>query len=235
MRLSGFRRLGWFTMEGFALATKQKASICGVAPLLALFLTVFFAAIPIYAETADRVTQAVDTTKLQVLPNHVPAWANARNLVSAVPANSMLNEMTIVLSRSPEQEQELEALLANQQNPASPDYHHWLTPTEMGERFGLSTQDIDTVSSWLQSQGLHVNWVSPSRTFIGFNGAAADVGRTFQTQVNYYRVNGARRFAVSSPPLIPEALLPIVKAVRGLYTLEEHPLHSAVNSRFSPS
>ncbi len=234
MRLSGFRRLGWFTMEGFALATKQKASICGVAPLLALFLTVFFAAIPIYAETADRVTQAVDTTKLQVLPNHVPAWANARNLVSAVPANSMLNEMTIVLSRSPEQEQELEALLANQQNPASPDYHHWLTPTEMGERFGLSTQDIDTVSSWLQSQGLHVNWVSPSRTFIGFNGAAADVGRTFQTQVNYYRVNGARRFAVSSPPLIPEALLPIVKAVRGLYTLEEHPLHSAVNSRFSP-
>ena len=89
------------------------------------------------------------------------------------------------------------------------------------------------MSSWLQSQGLHVNWVSPSRTFIGFNGAAADVGRTFQTQVNYYRVNGAQRFAVSSPPLIPEALLPMVKAVRGLYTLEEHPLHSAVNSRFS--
>jgi subtilase family serine protease len=74
----------------------------------------------------------------------------------------------------------------------------------MGERFGLSKQDIDTVSGWLQSQGLHVNWVSPSRIFIGFNGTAADVGRAFQTQVNYYRVNGVQRFSVSSPPMIPE-------------------------------
>ena len=119
MRFSVFWLI-WLVQDGgHSLVYKRKASICGVAPLLALFLTVFLAAIPIYAETADRVTQAVDTTKLQVLPNHVPSWANARNLVSTVPANSMMNEMTIVLSRSPEQEQELEALLSNQQNPAS--------------------------------------------------------------------------------------------------------------------
>ena len=61
----------------------------------------------------------------------------------------------------------------------------------MGELFGLSQQDIEKVSSWLQSQGLHVNWVSPGRTFIGFNGTAADVGNAFHTQVNYYKVNGA--------------------------------------------
>jgi subtilase family serine protease len=218
-------------MEGISLVTEQKASMCGVvAALVVLFLTVFFAATPIYAEAADRVTQPVDTTKLRALPNHVPAWANARNMVSAVPANSTLAQMTIVLSRSPEQERELEALLSNQQNPASPDYHHWLTPTEMGERFGLSKQDLDSVSNWLQSQGLHVEWVSHSGILIGFDGTAADVGRAFQTQVNYYRVNGAQRISVSSPPMIPDALVPVIKAVRGLYTVEEHPLHTTARS-----
>ena len=94
-----------------------------------------------------------------------------------VPADLPLNQFTLVLSRSPQQQQAFEQFLADQQNPASPNYHHWLTPAEVGERFGLSDQDIATITGWLQSQGLHVNWVSPSRVFIGFGGPAANIGR----------------------------------------------------------
>ena len=121
--------------------------------------------------------------------------------------------------------------MSAQQDPASKNYHHWLTPTEMGALFGLSQQDISRVTTWLESQGLHVSWVSSSRTSIGFNGSAADVGRAFQTQVSYYRVNGVQRFSISSPPMIPEALAPVVKAVRGLYTIQEQPLHGATTAR----
>jgi subtilase family serine protease len=197
-----------------------------LALLLGSVLTLLFAAAPLYAQPADRVTLPVDRTKTRALSNHVPAWANETNVISPLPANLMLDQMTLILSRSPEQEQELGQLLSSQQDPTSSNYHHWLTPTEMGERFGLSQQDIETVTGWLQSQGLHVNWVSTSRTSIGFNGLATDVGKSFQTQVNYYRVNGVQRFSISSPPMIPEALVPVVKAVRGLYTIEERPLHT---------
>ncbi len=210
------------------MTINRKVSICNVVGVL---LTACFAAAPIHAEPADRVTQPVDATKVRALPNHVPAWANANNLIGPVPANSMLDQLTIVLSRSPQQEQELAALLSEQQNPSSPNYHHWLTPTQMGELFGLSTQDIAAVSAWLQSQGLQVNWVSPSRTFIGFKGAAVDVGKAFKTQMNYYKVDGVQRLSVASPPMIPEALVPVVKAVRGLYTIEEKPLHTGVAAR----
>ncbi len=65
-------------------------------------------------------------------------------------------------------------------DPASPNYHQWLTPDEIGERFGLSDNDIAAITGWLQSQGLQVNWVAPSRVFIGFSGSAADVGRAFR-------------------------------------------------------
>jgi hypothetical protein len=181
-----------------------------------------------WAQSANRVTQDGDAAQAQALPNHHPLWANPSNDAGLMPAKLMLDQMTIVLARSPEQESAFEQLLADQQNPASPEYHHWLTPAEVGERFGLSEQDIASVTGWLQSQGLHVNWVSPSGIFIGFGGTAADMGRTFQTEFHYYNVNGARRFSVSSDPMIPKALAPAIKAIRGLYTIDERPAHHAI-------
>jgi subtilase family serine protease len=155
--------------------------------------------------------------------NHHPQWANAANSLGAVPTSRMLDQFTLVLTRSAAQEQAFEQLLADQQNPASPQYHHWLTPAEIGERFGVSDADLASVEGWLQSRGLRVNWVSPSRTFVGFGGTAADVGRAFGTELRYYSVNGAQRMSVSSDPQIPQALAPVIGSVRGLFAVDEQP------------
>jgi subtilase family serine protease len=176
------------------------------------------------AQTVDRITQDVDSLKVQVLANHLPHWANAGNDVGVAPPNQMMDGLTMVLARSPEQELALQQLLADQQNPASLEFHRWLTPAEMGERFGLSEHDIATMTRWLRSQGLHVNWVTPSKTFIGFSGTAAEVGQAFQTEVHRFKVNGVERLSVSSAPLAPEALAPAIKAIQGLYTIDDRPL-----------
>ena len=197
------------------------------------FPVVFAAAILLVAalpaQTANQVTQEVDVTRVRALPNHHPLWANAANDAGALPPDRMLEHMTMVLSRSSEQQQAFESFLAEQQNPASPEFHHWLTPAEVGDRFGLSPHDIASVTAWLQSQGLHINWISPSRIFIGFGGTAADLGRALHTQLHSYTVNGAQRLSVSSDPMIPEALAPALKAISGLYTIEDRPLHQAAS------
>jgi hypothetical protein len=213
------------------------ASILSPVASRQLFRAVLLATIALsiaplaWTQTANAITQTVDAAKVRALPNHLPQWASPANSTGVVPADTMLAPMTVVLSRSGQQEQVFEKFLADQQNPASPEYHHWLTPEEMGERFGLSEQDIDTVSGWLQSQGLHVNWVSPSRMFIGFGGTAGDVGRAFHTELQYYKVNGVQRISVSSDPMIPEALVPAIKGIRGLFTIEDKPLHHAASMR----
>ncbi len=188
------------------------------------FAAVILMVAALHAQTANQVTQEVDVTRVRALPNHLPRWANAANDAGALPPERMLDHMTLVLSRSPEQQQAFESFLAEQQNPASLEFHHWLTPAEVGSRFGLSDSDIASLTAWLQSQGLHINWISPSRIFIGFGGTAADLGRALHTQLHSYTVNGAQRVSVSSDPMIPEALAPAVKAIRGLYTINEQPL-----------
>ncbi len=183
----------------------------------------------------DRIAGYVDPARTVALPNHHPQWAKPENATGLVSADLPLNDLTLVLSRSAEQEKELEAVLSELQNPASPQYHHWLTPVEMGTRFGLSDHDIASLSDWLQSQGLHVRWISPSRTFIGFGGAAGAVSRAFRTQLHTYRVEGTSTssletvtegMSIASDPMVPLALAPAIKAIRGLYTVEDRPLHA---------
>jgi hypothetical protein len=197
-----------------------------------LFLTSFFlVGSMLCAQVPVRLAQSGDGAQSKALPNHHPQWANPGNDAGLLPPGLKLDGMTIVLSRSPEQQAAFEKLLADQQNPASPDYHRWLSPAEVGERFGLSTQDVDSVTGWLRSQGLHVNWVSPSRIFIGFGGTAADLGRAFRTEFHYYKVNGVERISVSSDPMIPEALTQAIKAVQGMYTIDDQPLNRIAIAR----
>jgi subtilase family serine protease len=190
-----------------------------------LCATIFSAASALSAQIPDQITHDVDVSHVHPLTNHVPQWANSANSAGLVSSDLMLDQLTMVLSRSPQQRLAFEEFLADQQNPASPDYHRWLTPDEVGRRFGLSANDIGSVTGWLQSQGLHVNWVSPSRTFIGFGGAAAEIGRAFQTELHRYMVHGVERMSIASDPMIPEALLPAIQAIRGFYTLDELPAH----------
>ena len=189
-----------------------------------------WASLPACAQVLSRVHGRVDAAQVQVLRDHHPQWAIPQNSVGPATSNMVL---TLVLSRTPEQQAAFDELVADQQNSKSPEFHHWLTPVEVGERFGLSDSDVTSVTGWLESQGLQVNWVSPSRIFIGFSGKADIVGSTFHTEIHNYRVHGIDRFSVSSDPMIPIALAPVVRSIQGLYTIEEHPTSRIIPARMA--
>ena len=133
--------------------------------------------------------------------------------------------MTIVLNRSPQREQAYTQFLQDQQNPASPNYHHWLTPAQIGQSFGVSPRDIAAVTGWLKSQGLQVDSVSNSRQRITFSGPSSAVATAFATEMHYFTVNGENRISVNSEPQIPSALAGVINSISGLYTVKLYPQH----------
>jgi len=173
---------------------------------------------------ADLVTERVDVAHLSALPRN-PAWASTGNDLGEVADDLQLSHLTLVLRRSAQQQVAFEKFLAQQQDANSPNFHRWLTPVQVGEQFGASAHDIDALTQWLQSQGLHVDSVANSRFRIEFSGSAAKVGAAFATRLHAYLVGGEQRIAPAGVPQIPTALSAIVKAVHGLYTHNERPLH----------
>jgi len=171
-------------------------------------------------EAEDRVLTPVDSRQRVVLSGHMPVWAKAENDVGPVPPDLPLDHLMLLLARSPEQQQAFEQFLKAQQDRSSPDYHHWLTSAEIGERWGVSPHDIAAVTNWLESQGLHVNVVSKSRTRIDFGGTASAVATAFGMAIRYYQVNGEKRFSIAGEPHIPAALVPVTRCIYGLSTVK---------------
>ena len=93
----------------------------------------------------------------------------------------------MVLKRSPEQESALQALLASQQDPKSPNYHKWLTPEEFGKRFGVADLTY-SITSYLSAKGMSVGRVYGGHMAIEVGATPAQIKSTFQTEIHTYSV-----------------------------------------------
>jgi pseudomonalisin len=173
-----------------------------------------------YAQTTDLVRTPVDPANRVPLTGHHPAWASPQNDVGTAPADLPIERLTMVLARPPQREQAYTQFLQDQQNPASPDYHHWLTPVEIGKRFGASSHDIHAITVWLQSQNLHVDSVSNSRERIVFSGPASAIASAFGAEMHYFTVGAEKRISITAEPQVPAALAGVIKCISGLYTVK---------------
>jgi len=182
---------------------------------------------PARSQTADLVNAPVDPAIRVVLKGQHAPWALPQNSQGPVAGDTMLEHLISVVKRSPQQQKAFEQFLEQLQDPASPNYHRFLTPVEVGERFGASEHDIDAISQWLRSQGLRVNSVANSRMMIDFSGSASLVGAAFATEMRYYVVNGEQRMATAGDPQIPAALAGVIQSVSGLNTVNDRPYHGA--------
>jgi len=176
----------------------------------------------------SRIGEAVDNTKLATLRGNVHPLARTQFDRGAAPASLPMEHMMLLLTRSPQQEAALETLMAQQQEPTSANYHKWLTPQQFGQEFGPSDQDIQAVTSWLQSQGFQVNQVANGRTTIDFSGTAGTVQQAFHTAIHsYVLANGEQHWANSTDPQIPAALAPVVAGVNSLNNFRRKPFHAS--------
>jgi subtilase family serine protease len=157
----------------------------------------------------------------KVLPQGAVKWVNAVNDLGVADGGQPLTHLTLLMRRSPEQEAAFEALLHDQQDPASSDFHRWLTPAEVGERFGATDADLATITAWLRGQGLQVDAISASRARVRFSGSASRVGAAFGSSFHAYAVAGEKRLALASAPVVPAAIASLVQSVHGLSALHE--------------
>ncbi len=176
----------------------------------------FFLLLSAAAAPRDRITRPVNLRQWRSVPGTLHRLAQPQFDQGAVAAAMPMDYMVLLTRQSPEQQAELDQLLADQQNPASPNYRHWLTPEEFGARFGLSDSDAGKVTAWLKSEGFTVNRVARGHHWFAFSGTAAQVQKSFRTSIRRFRVDGEMHYANTVDPSVPEALADVVGGFIGL-------------------
>lgn len=172
------------------------------------------------AQPAARIHAEISSSQMTMLPNSKHPLALAKYDAGRVSGATKLEGMSIHFSRTAAQEANLQALLAAQQNPASPQYHQWLTPDQFAAQFGVADSDIAKVKSWLQQEGFSVDWVARSKNMLRFSGTISQAEQAFSTELHTYNIPTSKgiekHFAPSTALSVPAALSGIVERVGGL-------------------
>ena len=110
---------------------------------------------------------------------------------------------------------QLQQLLADQQDDKSASYHQWLKPGEFNARFAASATQIAAIQRQLGGYGLTVTAVSAHRLHVAGN--ASSVERAFGTSLRNGTFANGRSTVVAAQPLTqPDALVQAGAVVTGL-------------------
>jgi hypothetical protein len=203
-------------------------------PFLGLAATLFFLNLSGVAQERSyatrRITESINNQVTVARSGDMHPLARPEYERGQAPGDMRMERMVLVLQPDEVQRQDLEELLAAQQDPGSEDYQRWLTPEAFGERFGVSQADVDQVVAWLRSVGMDVEPVSPARRFIVFSGPADRVAAAFHTEIHTYSVKGVKHYANSTPPMIPQALASVVHGVASLHNFHSAPLYAGLRA-----
>ena len=152
-----------------------------------------------------------------------PAHAEARPVVTAAAAQDVVTFGVYLPLRHAAQ---LDALVEQLHDRASPKYQQWLKPADFLAQFGPKPADIAAVAQALAARGLTI--VSTNAHGMRVSGAAATVAQAFSTPLLKVATRTHTRFQARQPLVLPSELAGIALRVTGLDALPEHHVHARV-------
>ena len=148
----------------------------------------------------------------------LPALARAQD-VGAAPANQ---ELQIAVSLPFARPAEAQAFVDSVSNPQSPNYRQFISPAEVGARFGLPQSSVDAVAQYLAGHGFEITLIADNRLAVLARGTVADLEKAFHTSVRNYELaqpgefESAHFFACSKLLELPSELAGSVIDVCGI-------------------
>ncbi len=165
----------------------------------------------------------------QVSPVGLPVLPVLERAKDIGPANGR-QSLSIAVSMPYARPREVQAFVDSVNDPGSVNYRKYITPEEVGERFGLPMSQVDAVADHLRQNGFTITLVSKNHLAILANATVAQAEAAFHTTIREYtlvpqdNVEPSRFIAYSTPIQLPANLASIVIDVSGLETYT-HPKH----------
>ena len=149
------------------------------------------------------------------LRNSTPQWAHSR----ADGAQSAAAPVQVQVYLAPRGgDAALDAAVAAVSDPASGQYHHFLTPAQYRNQFEPTDAEVAAVSNWLRSAGLVIDGVEGSRRFVSAHGTAAAAQSAFGVRINRYTRSNQQVQAADRDLSVPDSVASAVEGVTGLDT-----------------
>lgn len=145
--------------------------------------------------------------------------------VVGAPSRDLVMEISVTLRVS--RRAELDALIEQLYNPASPLYRHFLSRDEFVNQFGPTPDAYYALNDFLRLHGLHVTATYANRMVVDAEGTVAQVEAAFGVRIHAYVADDGRTFIANDrDPAMPSALANVVGSISGLDDYTEMTSHA---------
>jgi hypothetical protein len=189
-------------------------------PSLFLFFSMLILSPALFAQSAMGGQGGIADENFIRLEHSTPLSSTQATDLGRVEPGKRINRILLMLTPSAEKEASLKTLIDQQQNPASPNQHHWLTPAEFGARFGPDVADLQRAQNWLETSGFTVTAIAKGGQWIEFGGTASQVETAFRTEIHAYALAGKQYVANAMDISLPAS---IARISHGLVSLNNFP------------
>jgi hypothetical protein len=119
----------------------------------------------------------------QSLTTKAAAPSSAR-VLGRLPAARQLD---LAISLPLRNQEQLTLFLQQLEDPASVNYHHYLTPEQFTDQYGPTVAQFQQVIAWAESHGFAVAHTSSNRALLNVTATVAQVEQTFQVKMHLYQ------------------------------------------------
>jgi subtilase family serine protease len=192
---------------------KWRGALIGSILVLLLVGGVSVVGTPATALAATACGGSMNMTNRTILPGHlIPA------LHGYTPLRNMTCDATLDLTISlvPRDPAGLQQFLHDVYDPASPDFHHFLTTQEYADRFGQPQAVIDALLAYLQHTGFTIESIAPNHLGLRVHATVAQIEQAFGVQLAEFNFFGRTVHAPLNEPSVPTALAATIQAIIGL-------------------
>lgn len=123
----------------------------------------------------------------------------------------------------------VQAFVDSVSDPKSPAYRHFITPAQVGERFGLPSASVQSVASYLARNGMQVRLVADNHLSILADATVGQAETAFQTSIHEFlplkpgALAGSIQYSLTAPPSLPAPIASSVSYIGGLESFT-HPV-----------
>ena len=161
-----------------------------------------------------------NSTKFVPMPNSVLPVVSKSTQALFQPAAT--TKIEVAISLKPRDVNGLQTFADAVSDPTSPMYQHFISPNEVGSRYGASPTDVYAVKDFLNKGGLTVTHVGKNNLTIAATGSRAQVEALFGTIIGDFHIvdeSGSVTYRANITPLkVPSTLVDKIQSINGVET-----------------
>ena len=161
-----------------------------------------------------------NSAKLVPLPNSVLPVVSQSMPALSISKSPVASALEVAISLKPRDLAGLQAFADVVSDPKSPQYRHFISPEEVGNRYGASPRDINAAKEFLKSGGLTITHVGRNGLTIAATGTQAQVESLFGTTIGNFQVSdssGSVSYRANVTALnVPSTLVNKIQSIDGV-------------------